>query len=156
VFAASDAIRFRLRHNNLLGAVSVYQGPQASDAFSAMHYLGSRCILAVHVDGRGPDLVLAWQPDVAKESAAVTLVQGDLRGIVRARRLSAATMRNIRQNLVFAFGYNAAGIPLAAGLLFPVTGWLSSPMLAAAAMSLSSACVIGNALRLRAAKLRGG
>jgi len=87
--------------------------------------------------------------DVAMESAAVTLVKGDLRGIVRARQLSGATMRNIKQNLFFAFGYNAAGIPLAAGLLYPLNGWLLSPMVAAAAMSLSSVSVIANALRLR-------
>jgi Cu+-exporting ATPase len=91
--------------------------------------------------------------DVAIEAADVTLVRGDLRGIVRARRLSAATMRNIRQNLVFAFVYNAAGVPIAAGLLYPLTGMLLSPMLAAAAMSLSSVSVIANALRLRHAAL---
>ncbi len=87
--------------------------------------------------------------DVAMESAGVTLVKGDLGGIVRARRLSQATMRNIRQNLFFAFAYNSAGVPVAAGLLYPVFGLLLSPMLAAAAMSLSSVSVIGNALRLR-------
>jgi Cu+-exporting ATPase len=91
--------------------------------------------------------------DVAMESAGITLVKGDLNGIVRARRLAEATMRNIRQNLGFAFGYNALGVPLAAGVLYPVFGLLLSPMIAAAAMSLSSVSVIGNALRLRAAKL---
>ncbi|MBO9197567.1 heavy metal translocating P-type ATPase [Rhizobium sp. 16-449-1b] len=91
--------------------------------------------------------------DVAMESAGITLVKGDLNGIVRARRLAEATMRNIRQNLGFAFGYNALGVPLAAGVLYPIFGLLLSPMVAAAAMSLSSVSVIGNALRLRAAKL---
>ena len=91
--------------------------------------------------------------DVAMESAAVTLVKGDLRGILRARRLSRATMRNIRQNLFFAFVYNAAGVPLAAGALYPLTGAMLSPMVAAAAMSLSSVSVITNALRLRTADL---
>jgi Cu+-exporting ATPase len=87
--------------------------------------------------------------DVAMESAGVTLVRGDLRGILRARRLSRLTMRNIRQNLFFAFVYNAIGIPVAAGVLYPSFGWLLSPMIAAAAMSFSSVSVIGNALRLR-------
>lgn len=91
--------------------------------------------------------------DVAIESADVTLVRGDLRGILRARRLSAATLRNIRQNLAFAFGYNALGVPVAAGALYPVFGILLSPMLAAAAMSFSSVSVISNALRLRRARL---
>src|SRR5205814_3996222 len=86
--------------------------------------------------------------DVAMEAAAVTLVRGDLRGIVRAVRLSRATMRNIRQNLFFAFVYNALGVPIAAGVLYPVFGWLLSPMIASAAMSLSSVSVIANALRL--------
>ncbi|MBU2124975.1 MAG: heavy metal translocating P-type ATPase [Alphaproteobacteria bacterium] len=91
--------------------------------------------------------------DVAIESAGVTLLGGDLQGIVRARRLSKAVMANIRQNLVFAFGYNTLGIPVAAGLLYPTFGLLLSPAIAALAMSLSSVSVIGNALRLRAVKL---
>jgi Cu+-exporting ATPase len=91
--------------------------------------------------------------DVAMESAPVTLVKGDLRGIARARRLSRATMRNIKQNLFFAFVYNSAGVPVAAGALYPVFGVLLSPMIAAAAMSFSSVSVIGNALRLRRAPL---
>ncbi len=91
--------------------------------------------------------------DVAMESAGVTLVRGDLRGIVKARRLSRATMRNIRQNLFFAFIYNVLGVPIAAGVLYPFFGLLLSPIIASAAMSLSSVSVIGNALRLRRAEL---
>ena len=87
--------------------------------------------------------------DVAMESAGVTLVKGDLAGIVRALRLSRATMRNIRQNLFFAFAYNALGVPIAAGVLYTFFGLLLSPMIAAAAMSFSSVSVVGNALRLR-------
>jgi Cu+-exporting ATPase len=101
------------------------------------------------------DVGIAMGPgsDVAVESAGITLLSGDLLGIVRAVTLSRATMRNIRQNLLFAFGYNAVCIPVAAGLLYPVTGLVLSPMIAAAAMSLSSVSVITNALRLRALKL---
>jgi P-type Cu+ transporter len=91
--------------------------------------------------------------DVAIESAGITLLKGDLTGIVRARRLSQATMRNIRQNLFFAFVYNAGGVPIAAGVLYPLFGILLSPVIAAAAMALSSVSVIGNALRLRALRL---
>jgi Cu+-exporting ATPase len=91
--------------------------------------------------------------DVAMESAGVTLIKGDLGGIVRARRLSRATMRNIRQNLFFAFAYNSLGVPVAAGVLFPFFGILLSPMLAAAAMSFSSVSVIANALRLNRVRL---
>ena len=91
--------------------------------------------------------------DVAIESAGITLLQGDLRGIVRARKLSRATVKNIRQNLAFAFLYNIIGIPIAAGVFFPIFGWLLSPMLASAAMSFSSVSVIANALRLKNARL---
>ncbi|MBO6902544.1 MAG: heavy metal translocating P-type ATPase [Rhizobiaceae bacterium] len=94
--------------------------------------------------------------DVAMESAGITLVKGDLTGIVRARRLARATIRNIKQNLFFAFVYNAVGVPVAAGILYPILGVLLSPMIAAAAMSLSSVSVISNALRLRTVKLQGG
>jgi Cu+-exporting ATPase len=87
------------------------------------------------------------------ESAGVTLVKGDLRGIVRARRLSCATMRNIRQNLFFAFVYNTLGVPVAAGVLYPFFGLLLSPMIASAAMTFSSVSVIANALRLRRVEL---
>jgi Cu+-exporting ATPase len=91
--------------------------------------------------------------DVAMESAGVTLLKGDLTGLVRARRLSRATMGNIRQNLFLAFVYNAAGIPIAAGALYPLFGILLSPVIAAAAMSLSSVSVVANALRLRRVRL---
>jgi Cu+-exporting ATPase len=89
----------------------------------------------------------------ASPCAGVTLVKGDLRGIVRARRLSRAVMRNIRQNLFFAFIYNSLGVPVAAGVLYPLFGLLLSPIIAAAAMSFSSVSVISNALRLRGARL---
>ncbi len=103
--------------------------------------------------GSDVGIAMGTGTDVAIESAGVTLLKGDLVGIVRARRLSQAVMRNIRQNLFFAFVYNAAGVPVAAGLLYPVFGILLSPIIAAAAMSLSSVSVIGNSLRLRRAKL---
>src|SRR5439155_10345837 len=98
-------------------------------------------------------IAMATGTDVAIESAGITLLHGDLRGVARARALSRATLRNIRQNLFFAFAYNALGVPLAAGVLYPFFGILLSPMIAAAAMSFSSVSVIGNALRLRGAKI---
>src|SRR5205809_6864555 len=91
--------------------------------------------------------------DVAIESAGVTLVKGDLRGIVKAIRLSKATMRNVKQNLFFAFVYNAIGVPVAAGVLYPLFGVLLSPMFAGAAMAMSSVSVVSNALRLRRVKI---
>jgi Cu+-exporting ATPase len=96
---------------------------------------------------------MATGTDVAIESAGITLVGGDLTGIVRARRLSRATMRNIRQNLFLAFVYNAVGVPVAAGALYPFTGLLISPIWASAAMTFSSVSVIANALRLRYVEL---
>jgi Cu+-exporting ATPase len=98
-------------------------------------------------------LAMATGTDVAMQSAGITLLKGDLRGIARARRLSRATMRNIRQNLFFAFVYNMIGVPVAAGLLYPFFGLLLSPMLASAAMTFSSVSVISNALRLRHVQL---
>jgi Cu+-exporting ATPase len=92
---------------------------------------------------------MASGTQVAIESAGITLVHGDLQDIARARKLSQATMKNIRQNLIFAFGYNVLGIPIAAGIFYPIFGLLLSPMIAAAAMSLSSVSVIANSLRLR-------
>ena len=108
--------------------------------------------------GRGQadvGIAMGTGADVAIDSAGITLVKGDLGGIVRARRLSVATMRNIKQNLFFALVYNAAGVPIAAGVLYPFLGLLISPMFAAAAMSLSSVSVIGNALRLRTVRIQG-
>jgi len=98
-------------------------------------------------------IAMSTGTDVAAESAAITLLHGDLRGIARARKLSSATMRNIRQNLLFAFLYNSLGVPIAAGVLYPFFGWLLSPVIASAAMTLSSVSVITNALRLRRLKI---
>ncbi|MFL6200992.1 MAG: HAD-IC family P-type ATPase, partial [Thermoanaerobaculia bacterium] len=99
------------------------------------------------------DIAMGTGTDVAIESAGLTLVRGELQGIVRARRLSRATLRNIRQNLFWAFAYNVAGVPLAGGALYPILGVVLSPMIASAAMSFSSVTVIANALRLRRVKL---
>ena len=93
--------------------------------------------------------------DVAMEAADITLVKGDLKGVVTSIALSRATIRNVKQNLFFAFIYNVLGIPLAAGLLYPVTGWLLSPIVASAAMALSSVSVVTNALRLRGFRAQG-
>jgi Cu+-exporting ATPase len=127
-----------------------------------MRTCGHRCttfVYALSTEGlRAPlvlDLTMGSGTDVAMESAGITLLKGDLMGIVRARRVSQATMRHIRPNLFFAFVYNVAGIPLAAGVLYPFFGILLSPVVAAAAMALSSVSVIENSLRLRGLKMDG-
>jgi Cu+-exporting ATPase len=155
--ATADAVARKLGLDEVVAEALPDQKVEAVKGFQA-----EGRIVAMAGDGvnDAPALALAQVgiamgtgTDVAMESAGVTLVQGDLRGILRARRLSRATMSNIRQNLFFAFLYNAAGIPVAAGVLYPFFGVLLSPMIAAAAMSLSSVSVIGNALRLRRATL---
>jgi Cu+-exporting ATPase len=148
-----------------LGIAPVHAGALPEDKVRILRELqaaGRKVAMAGDGVNDAPALALAdvgiamgTGADVAIESAGITLLKGDLGGIVRARRLAKATMRNIRQNLFFALVYNAGGVPLAAGVLYPVFGWLLSPMFAAAAMSLSSVSVIANALRLRSVKLDG-
>ncbi|HEY6893094.1 MAG TPA: HAD-IC family P-type ATPase [Rhodanobacteraceae bacterium] len=142
-----------------LGLDEVHAGQSPEDKaswISSAHARGAHVAMAGDGVNDAPALATADVgiamgngTDIAMESAQITLVKGELAGILRARRLSRATVRNIHQNLAFAFVYNSLGVPIAAGLLYPFFGWLLSPVIAAAAMSLSSVSVISNALRLR-------
>jgi Cu+-exporting ATPase len=143
-----DEVVAEVRPEQKLEAVRRYQGQGYTVAMAGDGINDSPALAAADVG-----IAMGTGTDVAMESAGVTLVKGDLRGIVKARRLSRLTMRNIRQNLFFAFVYNGVGVPVAAGVLYPFVGLLLSPMLAAAAMSFSSVSVIANSLRLRRAEL---
>ena len=163
IMATGDNARSAQAVADELGINEVHAGvlPQDKKALvDALHKRGAKVAMAGDGVNDAPALAaadtgiaMATGSDVAIESAGITLVRGDITGIVRARRLAVATMSNIRQNLVFAFLYNAIGVPIAAGILYPLTGTLLSPMIAAAAMSLSSVSVITNALRLRNVRL---
>ncbi|HNL92675.1 MAG TPA: HAD-IC family P-type ATPase, partial [Pseudomonadales bacterium] len=159
VMATGDSITTAKTVAQTLGIVEVHGEVSPADKLALVESLQQQgAVVAMAGDGINDAPALAQAnigiamgtgTDVAMHSASVTLVKGDLRGIAEARELSAATVRNMRQNLWFALCYNALGVPLAAGVLFPLTGWLLSPMFAAFAMSLSSVSVISNALRLR-------
>jgi Cu+-exporting ATPase len=163
VMATGDARGTAEAVGRELGLSDVQAGMTPEDKHALIHQLKSRG-KAVAFAGDGVNdapalaaadvgVAMGTGADVAIESAGITLLKGDLGGIVKARRLSKATLSNIKLNLLFAFGYNALGIPIAAGVLYPFTGWLLSPMIAAAAMALSSVSVIANALRLNGVKL---
>ncbi len=164
VMATGDGLTTARAVAKRLGIDEVHGEVKPADKLKLVERLQAEgCVVAMAGDGINDAPALARADvgiamgtgtDVAMNSAQLTLVKGDLRGIATARALSVATVANMKQNLGFAFVYNALGVPLAAGVLFPLTGWLLSPMIAALAMSLSSASVISNALRLRQAKLK--
>jgi Cu+-exporting ATPase len=164
IMATGDGLTTAKSVGSRLGIDEVHGEVKPADKLALVEKLQAEgCTVAMAGDGindapalakANVGIAMGTGTDVAMNSAQVTLVKGDLRGIVTARELSNATVANMKQNLLFAFLYNALGVPLAAGLLFPFTGWLLSPLIAALAMSLSSASVIANALRLKSASLK--
>jgi Cu+-exporting ATPase len=164
IMATGDGLTTAKAVGKRLGIEEVHGEVKPADKLQLVERLQQEgCIVAMVGDGindapalakANVGIAMGTGTDVAMNSAQLTLVKGDLRGIATARALSVATVTNMKQNLSFAFVYNMLGVPLAAGVLFPFTGWLLSPMIGALAMSLSSVSVISNALRLRFTALK--